>query len=225
MKTEDFYDAVWERLCALRHYKLISRGRKFRISKRGEEFLKNQDKEYYLAKITIEEKLKRTRYPEILLASLQEFLNLKNDDIKAIKNFLEKRGYLDFTESVEIEKDFEIWWKFVEKIHKRLGEKATKEKIAEVFDRNMRKIVVGTKALIDFDLNVLRRVLGEIEIFEKRTQSLNEFEEADIEELIRRNFENIFPSMEIIDNGRHYRTKAGFYIDILAKEKRSKNIL
>ena len=57
MKERDFYDAAWERLVALRSYKLIStRSRSFRLTRRGIEFLKHEDKEFYLGKIMLSDK-------------------------------------------------------------------------------------------------------------------------------------------------------------------------
>jgi len=41
--------------------------------------------------------------------------------------------------------------------------------------------------------------------------------ELHIEEVIRRNFKTLFPDLQIIDNGQHYYTKNGNYIDILCK--------
>jgi|Deesub1362B_J571_1020462.scaffolds.fasta_scaffold00589_10 hypothetical protein len=61
MKKTDFYDATWERLVALKSYKLISiRNNTFKLTRRGVEFLKHEDKEYYLGKILLMDKYKRT---------------------------------------------------------------------------------------------------------------------------------------------------------------------
>ncbi|MCS7144415.1 MAG: hypothetical protein NZ879_05270 [Archaeoglobaceae archaeon] len=151
---------------------------------------------------------------EILFDLLTELEKLGCFEIKT-----KERGNLKYIESSEIERDFEIWWEFIDRIHKRVRG-INKEKIAEIFDRQLSKIIVGTKALLDFDLEVLKKVLNELKSSEEEiSKPLDYVEEIHIEELIRKNFEKIFPNLEIIDDGKHYRTKVGAYIDILAKKK------
>jgi len=220
MRSEDFYYAVWERLCALRYYGFVSRNaKKFKLTKRGEEFLKSQEKELFLAKITVLDKLKRTKHPEILLTCLEELFKLPKEEFKVLKK---RYGveYLTYEHKYD-EKVLDFYMEFVSRVRKKIGRKKSIELVSRVIDDALRQIIVGTKPLIDFPQRILKRVLDEIkkEEIAEEYKNVEVVKEAHLEELIRENFEKLFPELEIVDGGKHYRTKKGSFIDILAKEK------
>ena len=82
---EDFYDAACERLAALKSYKLIyKRNKSFRLTRRGVEFLKHEDKEFYIGKIILSDKYKRTKHPDVFLECLKVYVSLSKKDRNSI---------------------------------------------------------------------------------------------------------------------------------------------
>ena len=232
MRKSDFYDAVWERLTALRSYKLISRRRNtFRLTKRGVEFLKHEDKEYYLGKILLMDKYKRTKHPDIFIECFNQLAELSNRERNAIRKIVLSQYHSDFAEISKDERD--IWNNFIDKIYNKLGKKKSKRLISRVCASSLRNITVGVKAPIDVPIGTLKKILKELKEIEnafdeeksggEETKTLfivKNLLELHVEEVIRRNFETLFPHLQIIDNGQHYYTKDGNYIDILCKSKK-----
>jgi len=228
---KDFYDAAWERLVALKSYKLISiRNKTFRLTKRGVEFLKHEDKEYYLGKILLMDKFKRTKHPDIFIECFNQFVKLSNKERKAIKKIV-LGGYRNFDEISE--DDWSVWNEFIVKVYHKLGKKKSKKLIGRICDSSLRSITIGVKAPIDIPIKTLRKILKELKEVENtfNKEKLEEVEnkssfivknllELHIEEIIRKNFKMLFPDLQIIDNGQHYYTKDGNYIDILCKSKK-----
>jgi len=227
---ETFYDAVWERLVALKSLKFVSRRKRgLRITKRGIEFLKHEDREYYLLKILISEKLKRTKHPEIFIECYKQYARLSPIERRHVKRILKKRGV---DHKVLTNKDFEIWWKFINQILKSLknkGVNANRDLASRICDSALTALTVGLKDPIDYNIKKIKKVVKEIaevrEVTKKaserdvRSYIIDNLLETHLEEIIRRNFDKIFPDVEVIDGGNHYLTAEGNYIDILAKDK------
>lgn len=234
MKKSGFYDAIWERITALRSYKLISvRGGDIRITKRGFEFLKHENKEYYLGKILLMDKYKRTRHPEIFTACLEEFVNLPYTDRKLVKKVLHRGTEIDYNELKE--KDWGRYREFITDVNNKLQKKydVNPDVVGRVCDYVLRNTTVGTKAPMDIPIQTLRKILSEMRRLRDEAKNDKELEEKvgdksfvvqnllelHLEDIIRRNFKSLFPNLEIIDNGQHYYTEEGNYIDILCKDK------
>ena len=232
MRKKDFYDAAWERLVALKSYKLVSiRNKTFRLTKRGVEFLKHEDKEYYLGKILLMDKYKRTKHPDIFIECFNQFVELPNKKREAIRKIVLSGICYDFDEISEDE--WNIWNDYIAKIYHKLGKEKSQKLIGRICNSSLRNITVGVKAPIDISIRTLRKILKELKetenIFkeEKLTKVENKSSfivknllELHVEEVIRRNFKTLFPDLQIIDNGQHYYTKDGNYIDILCKSKK-----
>lgn len=85
------------------------------------------------------------------------------------------------------------------------------------------------KAPVNIPVKTLRKILEELKeentfnkeklekVENKSSFTVKNLLESHIEEIIRRNFKTLFPDLQIIDNGRHYYTNNGNYIDILCK--------
>ncbi|GIU72894.1 MAG: hypothetical protein KatS3mg003_2373 [Candidatus Nitrosocaldaceae archaeon] len=240
MNKEVFYDATFERLTALKYYGLIS-PTKASLSKYGIDFLKQTDKEYYLTKISFIKKYKKTRHPDIFIECFRQFIKLTRKERNSIRKVvvgirkksqeLFTKGITDYTilyETYITDYDLQIYEKFIDNIYKALKKKRTKDLIMRICDTALRNIIVGTKALINTPLLILKRLLKEIDAInakqsnnENKENVINNLLEAHIETIIRNNFSSYFPNLVIIDNNKHYLTKKGNYIDILCREKNS----
>ena len=227
MRKTDFYDAAWERLVALKSYRLISvRNKTFRLTKRGIEFLKHEDKEYYLGKILLMDKYKRTKHPDIFIECFNQFVKLSARERKAIKKVV-LSGYSDFGEISEDE--WATWDRYIVKIYSKLGKKKSQELIRRICNSSLRNITIGVKAPVNIPVKTLRKILEELKeentfnkeklekVENKSSFTVKNLLELHIEEIIRRNFKKLFPNLQIIDNGQHYYTNNGNYIDILCK--------
>ena len=230
MKKSDLYDAAWERIVALKSYKLISiRNNTFRLTRRGIEFLKHRDKEYYLGKILIMDKYKRTKYPDVFLECLNRYATILPKEWKAVKNVLLAGREIEY-EDVKDE-DYIIWREIIHSISTKYN--LRESVVHRVCSYSLSKNTVGTKAPIDLPIKTLRKILSEIQDIEdkyskkesdkgknKRSYIVENLLELHLEEIIRRNFKMLFPDLEIIDNNQHYYTKDGNYIDILCKSQK-----
>jgi len=237
LKGKIFYDAVWERLTALKSYKLISAEKnEIKLTQRGIEFLKHDDKAYYLGKILLMDKYKRTKHPEIFKTCFEEFVNLTSNDRKLLKKVLLMGYEIDYEDIKE--KDLNVWKKFENNIAAKLRHKNIKvdrNAIRAVCGRSLRNIIVGTQAPMDIPLPALKKILEELQTLTKvlsseksltknvdeKSLTIQNMLELQVEEMIRRNFNSLFPELKIIDNNQHYYTIDGNYIDILAKSKKT----
>lgn len=230
MKEKDFYDAVWERLVALKSYKLISRGKSFRLTKRGFEFLKHEDKEYYLGKILIGDKYKRSKYPDVFLEVLKVYTSLNPTKRRSIKKVVLRGRLYDWGDLDEV--DFERWSEFVDRIHKKFPN-IPKEVISRVCDYSLRGVTLGVKSPLEIPVRKIKKIISELEEIHSPTTKVEESKslvvdnllELHLEDLIRRNINKLFPDFEIIDSNQHYYTKDGNYIDILCKCKSDSSIV
>lgn len=229
MKESNFYDAAWGRLVALKSYKLISPSSKsFRLSRRGVEFLKHEDKEYYLGKILLSDKYKRTKYPEVFIEVLKIYTSLTPMMRKSVKKIVLKENSAELWEDLN-EKDFDRWFKFVDKVHERFPA-IPKDTISKICDSSLRSATIGTKSPIEIPVKKLKKIIEELEEIQhysaqtsqpKRVRSfvVENLLELHLEDLLRRNISKIFPNFEIVDGNQHYYTKDGNYIDILCKDR------
>ena len=101
-------------------------------------------------------------------------------------------------------------------------------------DYVFRGMSVGVKNPNEFPVDMFKRVLNEIISLQSRYNKIKiedrkvdekiyvmeNILEIHLEELIRRNFNSLFPNLEIIDNDQHYYTSSGNYIDILCRNKK-----
>ena len=229
MEKREFYDATWERFVALKSYKLISiRNKTFRLTRRGIEFLKHEDKEYYLGKILIMDKYKRTKHPDIFIECFNQYVKLSKREREIIKNIEV------YSDPDDISKEeWKVWNTYIEKVRQMLEKEDSKKPIKRVCDHALRKLIVGVKAPVEIPIGTLKKILKELKEAEdtynkekldkietKQSFILKNLLELHVEDLIRRNFKLIFPDLQIIDNGQHYYTKDGNYIDILCKNNK-----
>lgn len=243
MNKRDLYLATFERLTALKSYKLIeTRKQKIRVTERGFNFLKHDNKRYYLGKLFITDKYQRTKHPDIFLACFKEILSLSEEKRARIRRVLLSGRDYDYDEISD--EDYASFQSFIERVHKRCNNEKSIDTVRTVCDLALRNTVVGTISLIDLPVNELSMIITEFDKFEERvithetidtniaidinagtgmdrskTFVINNMLELHLEDVIRRNFESMFPDLEIIDNNQHYRTKYGTYIDIFCKHK------
>jgi len=220
-EEDRFKNAVFERLISLKSYKLITiRNKDFRLTSRGNEFLKHEDKEYYLAKLLLMDKYKRTKHPDIFIKSLERYVLLSKEKRELLMDYRQ--------ESHE-----KFRRKLAEEIAKDLNLKDKIQHVSLVCTQSLRRIIVGTVGAEDIPVKTLKKILVEIKNSEMEAKGIKKQErkldeksfivdnvlECHIEDIIRRNFKKLFPDLRIIDQGQHYRTINGNYIDILAKNK------
>ena len=243
MNKQDLYLATFERLTALKSYKLIeTRKQKIRVTERGFNFLKHDNKRYYLGKLFITDKYQRTKHPDIFFACFKEILSLSEEKRARIRRVILSGRDYDYDELSD--EDYASFQSFIERVHKRCNNEKSIDTVRTVCDRALRNTVVGTISLIDLPVNELSMIITEFDKFEdlvithetvdtsiaidtdagtgmdrSKTFVINNMLELHLEDVIRRNFENMFPDLEIIDNNQHYRTKYGTYIDIFCKHK------
>ena len=85
LKENDYYNAFFERYTSLKSYKFIAKSKNtLKFTERGLEFLKHDDKEYYLGKILIMDKYKRTSRPDVFIESYKQFFLLKENEQKEL---------------------------------------------------------------------------------------------------------------------------------------------
>jgi hypothetical protein len=243
MNKRELYSATFERLTALQSYKLITiRKQKLRVTERGFNFLKHDNKRYYLGKILITDKYQRTKHPDVFLACFKELLSLSEEKRARVRRVLLSGRDYDYDELSD--EEYASFRSFIERVHTRCNNEKTIDIVGQVCGLALRNTIVGTISPIDLPVNELSRIINEFDKFEEqvtthdtidtnigidsnfrtdtdrvKTFVINNMLELHLEDVIRRNFENMFPDLEIIDGNQHYRTKCGTYIDIFCKHK------
>lgn len=235
MNKTKLYEATFERLNSLKSYKLISiKEHKLQVTKRGFDLLKHDNKQYYLGKLILTDKFQRTKHPDIFLTCYREFVTLSEENRVSIKKLiLSGRG--DEEEDL-FEEDFTIYREFTANIAKRCGK--AEDLVYRVCDPALRSVVVGTIDPINLPVQELSQIVGEFDALEEfcstnnttesdlagnpeeiKTLVMDNILELHLESVVRRNFHQLFPDLEIIDENQHYRTRDGTYIDIFCKHK------
>ncbi|MCT8337627.1 DUF91 domain-containing protein [Methanoculleus sp. Afa-1] len=235
MNKNKLSEATFERLTALKSYKLISvKKRRLRATGRGFNFLKSENKQYYLGKILLTDKYRRTKHPDVFLACYREFVTTSEEKRASIrKSIFSGRG--DEDEDLS-EEDFTSYREFIENVAKRCGR--ADDIVGKVCDLALRNTIVGTIAPIDLPVEELSQIVAEFDALEKffltndpgktdleansegiTTLVIDNMLELHLEDVVRRNFHQLFPDLEIVDKNQHYRTRDGTYIDIFCKHK------
>lgn len=243
MNKQELFSATFERLTALHSYKLIvTRKQKLRVTERGFNFLKHGNKRYYLGKVLITDKYQRTKHPDVFLACFKELLSLSEEERARVRRVLLSGREYDYGELSD--EDYASFRSFIERVHKRCNNEKSTDIVGQVCDLALRNTIVGTISPIDLPVDELSMIINEFDKFENqvttqdkidtdiginsgvradadgaKTFVINNILELHLEDVIRRNFENVFPDLEIIDKNQHYRTKEGTYIDILCRHK------
>ena len=218
-----------ERWAALQSYNFIKiTNNDFKITPKGNEFLKHEDKEYYLAKITLMDKYKRTKHPEIFLECLEEYIQLSDNKRRLLTDW-ECDGHKDFrkefsekvSENLKSKKLDEIIISRVENRQRdipRKREVTLTNLVPRVCDYIFLAPMAGVKNPSEFPIGMFKRVLNEIISLQSKYNKIKSEDrkvdekiyvmenilEVHLEELIRRNFNSLFPNLEIIDNDQHY---------------------
>ncbi len=235
MNKTKLYEATFERLTALKSYKLISvKKRKLRVTERGFNFLKHDNKWYYLGKILLTDKYRRTQHPDVFLACYGEFVTLPYESRASIKKFiLSGSGDEDGDLS---EEDFTTYREFITNVARRCGK--ADSIVERVCNPALGNTIVGTIAPMDLPVEELSQIIAEFDALEEffltsdpikadldvnsegvKTLVIENMLELHLEDVIRRNFHQLFPDLEIVDKNQHYRTRDGTYIDIFCKHK------
>jgi|CZCB01.1.fsa_nt_gi hypothetical protein len=235
MNKTKLYDATFERLTALKSYKLISvKKRRLRVTERGFNFLKHDNKQYYLGKILLTDKYRRTQHPDVFLACYREFVTLSDEKRASIRKFI-LRGRGDEDEDLS-EGDSTSYREFIANVAGRCGK--ADDIVGRICDQALRNVIVGTIAPIDLPVEGLSQIVAEFDALEEffltsdpikadlgvnsegvKTLVIENMLELHLEDVIRRNFHQLFPDLEIVDKNQHYRTRDGTYIDIFCKHK------
>ena len=216
-----------ERLTALKSYKLITvRGKTIKLTKKGIEFLKYRNKEYYLGKLLLIDKYKRTKHPDIFIECFNQFVELPYNKRKSISS----------ADGAEINYR-NVWKNFVNGVYTRLQQKKPLKVVKNVCSTALRNKTVGTKAPMDMSVSTLKKILKELlqlggeldggkelrKIKGKTSFSIENMLEKHLEEIIRSNFKTIFPDLEIIDNNQQHYTIHRNLIDILCRNKKDRS--
>ena len=157
--NETFYDSLWERMNSLKSLKFISiTNNKIKLTKRGKEFLNHEDKEYYLGKILLEDKYKRTTKPEIFIQCFNNFVNLSEKEREAVKKKLMAGRTVDYEDISEY--DLKCWGKYYKNVSDSLPPEFSDH--TSICDKALRSISVGVKNPMDIEILALRQIVKEL---------------------------------------------------------------
>jgi hypothetical protein len=163
LNADEYYNAIFERYISLKSYKFIAKSKnKLIFTERSLEFLKHDDKEYYLGKILIMDKYKRTSRPDVFIESYRQFFLLSENEQQILTNSILHRcddeiEEIDYTE-------INIWSKLHDNIKRGLeqGGYSNCENILRICDNSFRAIVIGLKDPISVSIEKLKKIFEEL---------------------------------------------------------------
>ena len=153
------YERYWIRFSSLLTYGLVKISKKsLIITNFGNTLLKSSNKQYLLHKYIIDKKLKGTKYLDICLACIKEWVKLPTNKRKSIISFATALRSSD----LEInDKSFKIFSEFSESVSKSINKKYPKDKVSDICFNFLNSNIITQKQIMNIPVKDIKKYLKE----------------------------------------------------------------